>query len=107
MQQVLCIGDNLVPVDDDMKDIADTSKAITDAAEKYKADVLAIISKGDTHSLVTQYHVDTTQLVTDIIRVCTLINALADTYNASAQEIMEAVSYALEEINNGEDNETS
>lgn len=97
MQQVMRIGDEFVVADDDMKDIGKMSTDITNTAKKYKTDVLAIIAKGDKHSLVTQYHEHDTELEQDIVRVVMLIYTIADTYEVDVHKVAEAIKYIIDE----------
>lgn len=102
MQEVMRIGDQFVMADDDVKDISHTGTDITDAAQKYKTDVLAVISKGDKHQLVAQHHERDTLLYEDIGRIIALIHATADIYNMDAIELMDAIKWAMDELEKGE-----
>lgn len=102
MQQVMRIGNDFVPADDNLKDIGRTGTEITDIARKYKTDVLAIIGKGDDHNLVTQYHEHDALLEQDLIKAITLVQAMADTYKAKATDIADAIKLVVEELNEGE-----
>ena len=97
MQQIMRIGDEFVVADDDIKDIGRTSTDITNAAKKYKADVLAIIAKGDKHSLVTQHHEHDTELEQDIVKVVMLIYTIANTYEVDVHKVAEAIQYIINE----------
>ena len=97
MQEIMRIGDTFVPADDDIKAIGHASTEITDVSKRYKTDMLAIISKGDTHSLVTQYHENDTQLGDDIIKAASLVNTMADTYNVEATEIADTIKAIVEQ----------
>lgn len=97
MQEVMRIGNEFVIADDDIKDVSNTSTAITDAAHKFKTDVLAIIGKGDKHLLVTQSREQETLLADDIVKVILLIHTLADTYKVNARDIAEAINYVMKE----------
>ena len=98
MQEIMRIGDEFVPADDDIKDIGHAIEEITDIAQKYKADVLAIIGKGDTHNLVAQYHVDTTTLEEDLVKIISLVETIADTYKVDANNIAEAIKMVVNEL---------
>ena len=98
MQKVMRIGNDFVPVeDDDIEDIGHTCTQINDAAQKYKTDVLAVISKGDTHNLVTQYRQHDTMLVDDLVKVVSLIQSIADTYKINARDIAEMIKVVIKE----------
>lgn len=97
MQQVMRIGDEFVLADDDIKDVGHTSVDITNAAKKYKTDVLAIIAKGDKHRLVTQHHEHDTELEEDIVKVVMLIYTIANTYEVDVCKIAEAIKYIIDE----------
>lgn len=97
MQQIMRIGDEFVVADDDIKDVGHTSTDITNAAKKYKTDVLAIIAKGDKHSLVTQYHEHDTELEQDIVKVVMLVYTIADTYEVDVHKVAEAIQYIINE----------
>ena len=104
MQQVMRIGDTFVPADDDIKDIGQTATYIHDVAQKYKTDVLAVIGKGDKHTMVTQHHEqDTTELIQDVAKIVALIQTVADTYEMDATELADAVKLVTNEID--KDNE--
>lgn len=103
MQQVMRIGDTFVPADDDIKDIGQTATDINDVAQKYKTDVLAVIGKGDKHTLVTQHHEQDTELIQDVAKIVALIQTVADTYEMDATELADAVSLVTNEID--KDNE--
>ena len=101
MQQIMRIGDDLVPVDEDIKDISNAGTEIHDVAHRYKTDVLAVICKGDKHSLVTQYHEkDTAELSEDIVKAVSLVYTIADTYDVDAIDIAEMIKLIIEEHNN-------
>lgn len=87
MQEIMRIGNELVPADKDIKDIMNASTEITDIAHKYKTDVLAVVGKGDKHNIVTQCRENDTTLADDVIRTTSLVQALADTYGENAEEI--------------------
>ena len=96
MQQVVRIGDNFVPADDDIKDISHTSTAITDVARKYKADVLAVIGKGENYHVVTQYHEGDTKIEEDIIKALSLIESIAEAYGTTAMDITQLILRIIE-----------
>ena len=96
MQQVMRIGDEFVMADDDIKDVGHTSMDITEAAKKYKTDVLAIIAKGDKHRLVTQHHEHDTELEQDIVKVVMLIYTIANTYEVDVSKVAEAIKYIID-----------
>ena len=96
MQQIMRIGNEFVPADDDLKDIGQASTEITDIARKYKTDVLAIIGKGDDHNLVAQHHMRDTLLEEDLIKVVALVETIADTYKVNATQVAEAIKYVVE-----------
>jgi len=91
MQEIMRIGNDFVPADKDIKDIGNTSTEIVDVAHKYKTNVLAVISKGDKHNLVTQSNEDDTQLVEDVIKIISIIETIADKYNANANDIIDII----------------
>jgi hypothetical protein len=97
MQEVMRIGDEFVMADDDIKDVGHTSADITNAAKKYKTDVLAIIAKGDKHRLVTQHHEHDTELEEDIVKVVMLIYTIANTYEVDVRKVAEAIKYIIDE----------
>ena len=103
MQQIMRIGNEFVPVDDDIKDIAHASTEITDVAHKYKADVLAIIGKGEDHHLVAQHHANGGMLQDDIIKAISLIETMANTYQVNAADIADAIKLVIEEGEYGEE----
>lgn len=103
MQQIMRIGDQFVPADDDLNDIGHTGTAITDIARKYKTDVLAVIGKGDKHNLVTQHHEQDTELIQDVAKIVALIQTVADTYEMDATELADAVRLVTNELD--KDNE--
>lgn len=96
MQQVMRIGNEFVPADDNLKDIGCTSTEITDVARKYKTDVLAIIGKGDDHNIVAQYHEQETLLEQDLIKAIALVETIADTYKVNATQVAKAITYVVE-----------
>ena len=96
MQEIMRIGDTFVAADDDIKDIGHASEEITDIAQKYKTDILAVIGKGDTHSLVTQYHERETELFKDIARLTELVNSVSDTYNVNANDVADMIKIVVE-----------
>lgn len=97
MQEIMRIGDEFVPADDDLKDIGHASTEITDVAQKYKADVLAIIGKGDKHHLVAQHYQNGGELEKDIIKAVSLVQTIAHTYEASAIDIAEIIKAVVAE----------
>lgn len=98
MQQIMRIGNDLIPADDDIKDIGHASTDITDVAHKYKTDVMAVISKGDTHSLVTRCsEKEVTELGEDILKIIALVQTTADAYDADALDIVEMMKIILTE----------
>lgn len=97
MQEIMRIGDNFVPTDDDIKAIGHASTEITDVARKYKTDVLAVVGKGDGHHIVTQYHETNTMLETDIIKAISLVESIAETYNVDAKDIADAIKIVIDE----------
>ena len=96
MQEIMRVGDKFVPADDDIKDISHTSTEIMDVARKYKADVLAIVGKGDKHTLVTQHHENETELWQDVIKLIALVQSMADTYDVDAVDIVEIIKFIIE-----------
>lgn len=97
MQEVMRIGDEFVVADEDIKDVANASTEITDVAHKYKADVLAVIGKGDKHLLVAQNHEQETLLAEDLVKVVMLVHTMADTYDVDANDIADAIKYVVGE----------
>ena len=96
MQQIMRIGDQFIPADDDMKDVGEAGTAITDIARKYKTDVLAVIGKGDKHNLVTQHHEGDTELWQDLAKTIALIQSTADAYSVEATDIVDAIKFIIE-----------
>lgn len=99
MQEVMRIGNEFVPADKDIKDVANTGTEIADVAKKYKTDMLAVIGKGDKHTLVTQYHETDVKLEADIIKTASLVQTMANTYNVNAADITDAIKII---VNKGE-----
>lgn len=97
MQEIMRIGNDFVPADNDIKDIVHASTEITDVAHKYKTDVLAVIGKGDEHHLVTQHHARDTMLQDDIIKAISLVETIAGTYNVNAADVADAIKLVVEE----------
>lgn len=96
MKEVLRVGNEFVEANDDIKDIAHVSTAVADIAHKHKVDILAVISKG-LDSIVTQNHEnDNTQLKEDLVRIISLIESLADTYNVPATNIAEVIKRVID-----------
>lgn len=104
MQQIMRIGNDFVPADDDLKDIGHTNTAITDVAQKYQTDVLAVIGKGE-HNLVTQCRAADTQLEVDIIKLVLLVEAIANTYDVDADDIADAVKLVTDKLKETDHNE--
>ncbi len=101
MREIMRIGDEFVVADNDIKDISKAGTEITDVAQRYKTDVLAVICKGDKHSLVTQYHEkDTAELSEDIVKAVSLVYTIADTYSVDAIDVAEMIKIIIEEHNN-------
>lgn len=96
MQQVMRIGDTLVPADDDIKDVAQASTEIGDIAHKYRAEMLAVIGKGEKHLLVAQNHEQDTRLEEDLVKIILLVYTMADTYKVDANDIVDAIKYVVE-----------
>lgn len=97
MQEIMRIGDQLVPADDDIKDIGHTGTEIADIAHKHKTDVLAVIGKGDKHSLVTQHHEsDATELWQDLVKIIALIETTARAYDTQPTDIVDAIKILME-----------
>lgn len=96
MQKVMRIGNEFVPADDDIQDVANAGTEITDIARKYKADMLAIIGKGDKHVLVAQNHEQDTMLMEDLVKIIMLIHTMADTYDVEVNDIADAIKYVVE-----------
>ena len=100
MREIMRIGDEFVVADNDIKDISKAGTEITDIAQRYKTDVLAVICKGDKHSLVTQYHEkDTAELSEDIVKAVSLVYTIADTYSVNAIDVAEMIKIIIEEHN--------
>ena len=96
MQEIMRIGDQFVPADEDIKDIGHTGTEITDIAKKYKTDVLAVIGKGDKHNLVTQHHESDTELWQDLAKTIALIQSMAEAYDVEATDIVDAIKFIIE-----------
>lgn len=96
MQEVMRIGDDFVLADKDIKDIGHAGTEITDIARKYKADVLAVIGKGDEHNLVAQHHAHDTELWQDIAKIVILIQAIADAYKVSVADVAEVTKFIID-----------
>ena len=96
MQQIMRVGDQFVPADDDLNDIGHAGTAITDIARKYKTDVLAVIGKGDKHNLVTQHHENETELWQDLAKTIALIQSMADAYSVEVTDIVDAIKFIVE-----------
>lgn len=98
MQEVLRIGDQFVPANDDVKDIGKASTEITDIVKKYNADLLAVVGKGEGHNLVTAYHDDTHEkLVKDVTMIIALIQTIAEAYNTDAIEMVDVIKIIMKE----------
>ena len=96
MQEIMRIGDQLVPADDDIKDIGHTGAEITDIAHKHKTDVLAVIGKGDRHTLVTRHHENDTELWQDVSKIIALIETTAKAYDTPTTDIVEGIKIIME-----------
>lgn len=97
MKEIMRIGDRLVPADQNLKDIGNASEEITNIAEKYKADVLAIIGKGDGRSIVAQHHEkNTKKLMEDIVKIITIIETIAEEYEVKTLDVIEAINFVID-----------
>lgn len=98
MQEIMRIGDKFVLADKNIKDISNASKEITDIAQKYKTDMLAVIGKGDGHQIVTQHHENmNVKLEEDLAKTISLIEAMAEAYDVNAIDIADAIKIILNE----------
>ena len=96
MQEIMRIGDEFVLADEDIKDICSTSKEITNIAEKYKTDVLAVVGKGDEHHLTTIRHERQTKLEVDIARTISMIESIADSYDVNIKDVAEVIKLIID-----------
>lgn len=97
MQQLIQIGDKIVPANENLKDISLASKEITDVAEKYKTDVLAVICKEDGSNIVAQHREERiAELIKDIAKILSIIKAIADTYKVTVTDIVDAIKFITE-----------
>ena len=98
MEQILQIGDKLVVVDDEVKDISEVSKKITEIAEKYKADVLAIISKSDNRNIVVHHkEKQIANLIDGIAKIMSIIEVMAKEYDVEIKDIVDVINFVMEE----------
>lgn len=96
MQELMRIGDKFVLADKDIKDIVSASTEITDVAKKYKTDVLAIIGKGSHQITTRRTEYKHTQLKQDLAKIVSLIETVANAYNADAIDVADAVKLIID-----------
>ena len=97
MQEILRIGNDLVPANKEIKDIGNTSVEITKIAEKYKTDVLAIIGKGEEYNLVAQHHEEKEyKLEKDIAKIISAIESISDLYEVDSKIIANVIKEVID-----------
>ena len=91
------IGEKLVVADEDVKDLSEASKEITSVAEKYKTDVLAVISKSSGKQIVAQHREkNTAKFVEDLAKLIAAIEAISKDYDVDPIEIADIINTVLE-----------
>lgn len=97
MQQIMQIGEKLVVADEDVKDLSEASKEITSVAEKYKTDVLAVISKTSGKQIVAQHREkNNTKFIEDLAKIIAVIEAISNDYDVDPIEIADIINTVLE-----------